>query len=151
MGQGPDPRFPVQNLVPLLLLLLVVARFDRLAAARLEILRARFETTFTQVLLSSQGNRDGDFQGRVLDEVITRPVARRAHVRVHVVPVLQLALGALGLQRVEIVQVAQLEVLIGPALGLWEREERCNREETTNTSEGEALSDDTVSHRIIIL
>lgn len=93
LGQGPDPWLPVQNVVSLLLLLLLaVTRFDQLAASSLEVPRVRFKTAFPQVLLPSQGNRDGDFQRRVLDEVIIGPVARRAHVRVHVVPVLQLAL-----------------------------------------------------------
>lgn len=44
-------------------------------------------------------------------------VVRRGHVRVHVVPVLQFTLRALGLQRVKIVQVTQLEVLIRPTPG----------------------------------
>lgn len=100
---------------------MVITRFCLLSAARLELLRVRFETAFAQVLLSSQRNRDGDFQRRVLDEMIAGAVARRGHVRVHVVSVLQLTLRALRLQGVEIVQVAQLEVLIGPTPGLWEK------------------------------
>lgn len=108
----------------MLRLLLIIARFYRLSVARLEILRVRFETTFAQVLLSSQRNRDGDFQRRVLDEVITGAVARRGHVCVHVVSVLQLTLRVLRLQRVEIVQVAQLKVLIRPTSGLWGKKVR---------------------------
>lgn len=132
----------------LLLLLLGVTRFDRLPASRLEVPRVRFKTTFAQVLLPSQRNRDGDFQRRVFDEVITGPVARRAHVRVHVVPVLQLALRALRLQRVEVVQVAQLEVLIRPTSGLWERGERGGKKGATGLRQ---LSKNMASHRIIIL
>lgn len=48
-------------------------------------------------------------------------VACRGHVRVHVVTVLQLTLGVLRLQRVEVVQVAQLQVLISATSGLWEK------------------------------
>lgn len=108
----------------LLLLLLGVTRLCLLSAVRLEVLRVRFETTFAQVLLPSQRNRDGDFQRGVLDEVFGGAVARRGHVCVHVVSVLQLTLRALRLQRVEIVQVAQLEILIRPTPGLWEGEKR---------------------------
>lgn len=96
----------------------VVAALHLLPAVRVEVLRVRFEATFAQVLLPSQGNRDGDLQRRVLDEVVAGQVAGGRHVRVHVVPVLQLALRALRLQRVEVVQVAQLEVLIRPTPGL---------------------------------
>lgn len=117
--------------MPLLLLLLVIACFHLLSAVRLEILRARFEATFAQVLLPSQRNGDGDFQRRVLDEVFAGAVAGRGHVRVHVVSVLQLTLRALRLQRVEVVQIAQLEVLIRPTSGLWEGE---NREGTADMS-----------------
>lgn len=106
--------------MPLLLLLLLrITGLVLLSAVRLEVVRAAFETTFAQVLLpSSERSGEGELQRRVLDHVIGGAVGRRRHVRVHVVPVLQLALGTLGLQRVEVVQVAQLQVLVGPTSGL---------------------------------
>ena len=118
LGQGPDPGFAVQYL-----LLLVVTRLGLLPAVRLEVLRARLETAFAQVLLPPERNGDGEFQRRVLEEVLGGAVGRRGHVRVHEVSVLQLALGALRLQRFEVVQVAQLQILISPTPGLWEEEE----------------------------
>lgn len=125
LGQRPDPRFSVQHVLLLLLLVRAVARLRSLLPVRVELVPVRFATTFAQVLFSPE--RDGDFHGPVLDEVLGRAVAGRGHVRVHVVAVLQLALGALGLQRVELLQVAELELLV-PAL--WEG--KGNGEETVS-------------------
>lgn len=102
-------------------LLLIIARLFMLSAVRLEaVVMIRFETTLAQVLLLTERNGDGEFQRRVLEEVFAWAVGCRCgHMCVHVISVLQLTLRAFRLQRVEIVQVAQLEVLVGPASGLW--------------------------------
>lgn len=116
LGQTPDPRLSVQQLVLLLLgtvVIITVTRLDLLPAVRLEVLRVGLETTFAQVLL--EGNGQGELQRGALDELLGRAVG--GHVRVHVVPVLQLALRALRLQRVKVLQVAQLEVLFRPTSG----------------------------------
>lgn len=102
------------------LLLLSVARLCLLHAVRLEVLRTRFDAGFTQVLLPAERRRNGDLQRRVLNEVLGGAVACRRHVRVHVVPMLHLALRAFRLERVKIVQVAQLEFLISSTSGVCE-------------------------------
>lgn len=102
----------------LLLLLLIITGLRLLPAVRLEVLRTGFETTFAQVLLPSERNGDREFQRGVFNDVIGGAVACRRHVRVHVVSVLQLTLRTLRLQRIEVVQVAELEVLISSTSGL---------------------------------
>lgn len=101
--------------------IIAVARLDLLLpGVRLEVLRVRLEATFAQVLL--EGNGHGELQRGALDELLGGAVG--GHVRVHVVPMLQLALRALRLQRLKVLQVAQLEVLIRPTSGLCSSSEK---------------------------
>lgn len=120
LRQTPDARLPVQQLL-LAARVIVVTRLDLLLlllpAVRMEVLRVRLETSFAQVLLGpAERSGDGELERGALDELLRRAVG--GHVRVQVVPVLQLALGALRLQRLEVLQVAQLQVLLGPTPAL---------------------------------